>query len=102
MNNIIKNQYGQIKTIPSGFSFTTLFFGWWVPLLRGDIRYTLYMLGAMLLSFTGILAIVWLVAHIYWSAKYNEIYYNKMIAEGWIDAIVPTNQNQVVFNNYAK
>jgi hypothetical protein len=35
----LRNKDGFIKTAPQGFSFTTLFFGFLVPLVRGDFKW---------------------------------------------------------------
>lgn len=35
----LKNDFGTRRAIPTGFSWTMLFFGSWVPLLRRDYKW---------------------------------------------------------------
>ena len=34
----LRNQYQNFKEAKAGFSWTVLFFGFFVPLLRGDVK----------------------------------------------------------------
>jgi hypothetical protein len=76
MKVFIKNSVGYSKPVKLGFSWTMFFFGFFVPLFRGDIKWAI-------LSF--ILAIVtcglsWLVLPFI----YNKIYIKEMFEKGWI------------------
>ena len=66
---------GLIKQAPVGFSWTTLFFGMFPALFRGDFKWTLIMLLAGL--FTAGLAFV-IFAFIY-----NRLYITSMIEAGY-------------------
>lgn len=67
-DNIVKNGY-------VGFSWTTLFFGFFVPLFRGDWLWLLIML--ILGIFTSG------IANIVLAFLYNKIYTNKLLEDGW-------------------
>jgi hypothetical protein len=67
---------GHEMEAPIGFSFTTLFFGIFVPLLRGDVSGSIIMLIATFL--TGGLA--WLV----FPFIYNEMYIKALQKQGYV------------------
>lgn len=73
--NIALEKDGITKMVPVGFSWTTLFFGFFVPLFRGDIVWFIVMLALSLLSFGLINFILCFL--------YNRIYVNKYLKEGW-------------------
>ena len=70
---LIKN--GGIKEIPTGFSWTTFFFGFFPALIRGDIKWGVIMLGLALT--TGGLS--WLI----FPFIYNKIYIKSLIEMGY-------------------
>lgn len=53
----LKNEAGIVKECPTGFSWTTLFFGFLVPMIRGSWKYAI--LSMLAAGFTAGLA--WLV-----------------------------------------
>jgi len=69
---------GLIKKIPEGFSWTSLFFGWFVPVVRGDVKW----------------AILWLIITIFTAGigqivmafTYNKSYLKRMLENGYIPA----------------
>lgn len=71
----LKNHVGMVKECKVGFSWTTLFFGLFVPLLRGDLKNTLIMLGLGALTF----GISWLV----FPFIYNKMYINSLLEKGF-------------------
>ena len=68
-------QTGQLKTGFYGFSWTYLFFGWSVPLLRGELA-----IGALHLLFTIVTIGLW---QLFVCFMYNAQYTNRRIADGF-------------------
>jgi len=66
---------GQIKTGFFGFSWTYFFFGWWVPLLRGELG-----VAALHFLFSIITFGIW---QIIVSFMYNRQYTNRLIEAGY-------------------
>ena len=73
------NQFKQCK---AGFSWTMFFFGFWVPLFRGDWKWLIIML---LLDLIGIFTfgVVTAVANIVMSFLYNKLYIQDLITNGF-------------------
>lgn len=63
---------GVTKEVKVGFSWTTLFFGWWVPLLRGMVGHAL--LGIVTFN----------LASLYYMFAINRLYAQKLAADGWV------------------
>src|SRR5260221_3684604 len=74
-------QTGQLKRGFYGYSWTYLFFGWWVPLLRGELG-----VAALHLLFSIVTFGVW---QIIVSFMFNAQYTNRKIAEGYRFADTP-------------
>lgn len=80
---MMKNDSGVVKKAPVGFSWTVLLFGFLVPLLRGDLKWSLIMfiaslvIGGITYGFGAV--IVW----IYFAVKYNELYMNELKEKGY-------------------
>jgi len=74
----MRSSIGEIKEIKLGFSWTMLFFGFFVPLIRGDWKWAIISLIAS--AFT--VGICWLV----FPFVYNKIYIKDKIEHGWIPA----------------
>ncbi|PSU42606.1 hypothetical protein C9J12_28845 [Photobacterium frigidiphilum] len=75
---LVNKESEEEKTIPSGFSWTTLFFGIFVPLLRG---YWPYFFGLLILCFFGGIGIfiAWFVCPF----LINNHYRDHMLKNGW-------------------
>ena len=71
----LANDIGQVKKCKVGFCWTGLFFGIFVPLLRGDWIGLLIMLIVDIITFS----IAWLV----WPFMYNRKYINRMLEKGY-------------------
>ncbi len=63
---------------PTGFSWTTLFFGVFVPLFRGDILWSAIMLILAILTF----GLSWLI----FPFIYNSIYIKELLKKGLLPA----------------
>ena len=69
---------GLIKQVPAGFSWTTLLFGAFVPLLRGDIKWFIIFMILAIITF----GFAWFVIPF----VYNKIYMKELLAKGYIPA----------------
>ena len=86
---IIKLKYGRFNAInvKVGFSWTTLLFGWLVPLSRLDLKYMFIMLVLEGLLFPlhmltfGISA---LIIRLYFVNNYNRLFIKKLLKNGYI------------------
>lgn len=74
----LKNQNGLTKRTKLGFSWTMLFFGIFVPLIRGDFKWAIITLLAAAVT----CGISWLV----FPFIYNKIYIKEHLQNGWIPA----------------
>lgn len=70
-----KNENGVTKTVKNGFSWTTLFFGCFVPLIRGDVKWFLISILAAFIT----LGFSWLVFPFF----YNKLYINDLKNAGY-------------------
>ena len=67
---------GMIKKGYVGFSWTYLFFGWWVPLLRGELG-----IAALHLLFTCVTFGLWQFIMCF---MYNKLYMTRMLEKGYV------------------
>jgi hypothetical protein len=70
---------GHIIQAPTGFSFTTLFFGFCVPLLRGDY------LGAIIMML--VLAITGGISILIFPFFYNDMYIKSLFKMGYVEVV---------------
>lgn len=78
MKVFMRNSYGAMKQVKVGYSWTVLFFGFFVPLIRGDWKWAILMLIVAVCS-AGI-------AQVILSFTYNKIYIKDLIEHGWLPA----------------
>ena len=71
----LKNKDGVTKEVKKGFSWTTLLFGSFVPLVRGDWFYFFISIVAAMLTF----GISWLV----FPFIYNRLYLERLLSKGY-------------------
>lgn len=73
----------ETKVVKSGFSWTTLFFGFWPALLRGDFT------GAFLIFIIEVVFSLptagfgFTIVGFIFSFFYNKMYINKLLRKGW-------------------
>ena len=73
---VLENPFnGHIREVPAGFSWTMFFFGFFVPLFRGDIKW--FILCAILDLFTFGLY------QLFFAFLYNNIYRKRLISKGF-------------------
>lgn len=80
---VFKNSIGERREAPVGFSWTSLFFGWIVPIFRKDWKFFGIWLGLYILSaiLTGGLASI--VVGIVQSLVYNKWYIQDLMKNGY-------------------
>jgi len=66
---------GETRIVPTGFSWTTLFFGPFPALFRGDILWAVIMAGTALLT----AGLAWLV----WPFVYNGLHIKRLLDKGF-------------------
>lgn len=71
----LKNNQGFVRSVPVGFSWTTFFFGFFVPLCRGDIKNCAIMILTCILT----LGLAWF----FYIFKYNKIYLCDLLMKGF-------------------
>ena len=74
--HIKHTESGMVKTGFHGFSWTYLFFGWFVPLFRGELG-----VGALHLLFTVVTFGLWQLIVCF---LYNKQYMTRMLTNGWV------------------
>jgi len=76
--NLKHNQTGVAKQVKLGFSWTTFFFGGFVPLIRGDLKWFAIMWLLSIFTF----GLAWFV----FPFLYNKIYIKDMMEKGYVPA----------------
>lgn len=85
---VVLNNGVEVKKAPIGFSWTSLFFGFFVPLIRGDIRWGIIQFLTELFS--------WGLSNIVWAFIYNKISLKSLLKRGYlITDYVGTTQAEV-------
>jgi len=76
--NLKHDQSGALKNVKLGFSWTTLFFGGLVPLIRGDLKWFVIMWLIIIIT-VG-------VAMFIFPFIYNKIYIKGLLGRGYVPA----------------
>lgn len=74
----LANQMGQVRSAKVGFSWTVFFFGFFVPIFRGDVKWLLIMFISSVLT-------LWL-ANLVFSFTYNGTYIRDLLSKGYYPA----------------
>ena len=82
-----------------GFSFTTLFFGFFVPLFRGDILWAVIMFIMQIGVLVPTFGMGNIVLGIILGCIYNKIYTTKLLTSGW-DPADSYSENILVSRGY--
>jgi len=78
---MVNNEKEKIKDSPAGFSWTTLVFGFWPALLRGDFLGTLVIM--IINAGTGSYPVLYVLSSVMVSIFYNYTYINRKIGKGY-------------------
>jgi len=82
---VFKNAaFGTIKSAPVGFSWTTLFFGFFPALFRGDFKWAAIIF--FVTAVAGVLTIGWgaWIAWIVFAVIYNKMYIKELLNKGYV------------------
>jgi hypothetical protein len=71
----LKSKNGVVREAPVGFSWTTFFLSFWVPLTRGDWMWAIIMLVAVFITFG--------IAGILFAFIYNRLYIESLLKQGY-------------------
>ena len=71
----LQDPAGQVRTAKVGFSWTVFFFGFCVPIFRGDAKWTVIMFVANVLT-------LWL-ANLIFCFTYNGTYIRSLLSQGY-------------------
>lgn len=92
---LLNQSTGAVKEIKVGFSWTTFFFGLFVPLFRGDIKWALIMLALSILAGVPTSGVGSGIVGIIFSFMYNKFYTKDLLAKGYEPA---SDTDRSVFN----
>jgi hypothetical protein len=80
--------FGTIKNAPVGFSWTTLFFGFWPALLRGDYKWAGINFGVAVVISMVTLGFGSIVSNLVFAVFYNKMYVKELLGRGYqLDSI---------------
>lgn len=79
----LKNEAGLVKECKLGFSWTTFFFGFIVPLIRGDIKWALILCILSVVIGVPTMGIGASIVGIVFSFKYNKLYVKELLQKGF-------------------
>ncbi|MCY6354727.1 DUF2628 domain-containing protein [Clostridium sp. ZS2-4] len=94
----MKHDSGVSKEVKYGFSWTTFFFGFIVPLVRGDIKWALIMVTISVVVGVPTMGIGGFVSGIIFSFVYNKIYIKELLVKGY-KPVTEEDKNILAQNN---
>lgn len=80
---LMKNKHGVIKKAYIGFSWTCLFFGFFVAMWRGDWKHAFMNFGIAMLVGVFTLGIGSLIFFVIWAKLYNRLHMRRLLADGY-------------------
>lgn len=98
MRIFLRHETGLAREVKLGFSWTTLFFGFFVPFVRGDLKWGGILLAVELLAVISsslievemfvilpalVFAIMNIVMHVYMGFNYNRIFIKELLEKGY-------------------
>lgn len=83
MKVILKNEAGMVKEVKKGFSWTVFFFGVFVPLIRGDMKWAAIMFFSSFLLGVLTFGIGAGIPGIVMCFVYNKIYMKDLYERGY-------------------
>lgn len=84
---LLKNKdTGLTRECPTGFSWTVFFFGLFVPLIRGDLKWSAIFFALTLLVGLPTLGLGAPIVGIVFSFFYNKVYIRELMSKGFIPA----------------
>lgn len=92
---MVNHEKVKIKESPAGFSWTTLIFGFWPALLRGDLLGVLVI--AIINAATNFNPILYVLSSVLIAVFYNYVYVNRKISKGYG---VPTNSSKELLEKH--
>ena len=83
MQVVLKHESGVTKKVKKGFSWTVLFFGLFVPLIRGDLKWALIMFLLQLLAGYFTFGLGSFVVSLIFGFVYNKVYIKDLLEKGY-------------------
>ena len=96
MKVILKHDSGMVKEVKKGFSWTLFFFGLFVPLIRGDLKWGVIMFLLQFLAGIFTIGVGSFVVSLIFAFIYNKIYIKELLEKGYR----PTADFEEVVGNY--
>lgn len=97
MKIVLRHESGLVKEVKKGFSWTFLFFGLFVPLVRGDLKWTIIMLLLQALAGAFTFGIGAFVVSLIFAFIYNKVYIKSLLEKGY-KATTP--EDEEIIMNY--
>lgn len=83
MKIILRNEAGMVKEVKKGFSWTVFFFGVFVPLIRGDLKWAGIMLLISILAGVVTMGFGAFIPGVIFAFKYNKVYMKDLYEKGY-------------------
>ena len=97
MNIQLQHESGATKQVKVGFSWTVFFFGMFVPLIRGDLKWAVIMFATASLAAVLTMGFGAFAPGLIFSFVYNKLYTRDLLEKGYR----PTNEeDSEVIQNY--